>query len=301
MILFVQSGGNIVRDLGYDYYSNSYDGQELSLFASHLFEGKQIVDMAYSKEPYRILWCVMDDGAICALTYNQKQKIAAWHTHTTQGLFESVATIRENNEDIAYFVIKREVNGQTVRYIERFKTRVVKDLSNAFFLDCAIKQEFEQQVSELSGLDFLANCTVNALLDYGVVENLKIDDEGKLKLPYPAKNILVGLPYSFEVETLNFEGEGTLGLNKLVNEINVKILNSREDFFIKNDDGELNQNSRSYESINFPLMLFSKEIKMNVLSNPDTQKSVTIVQKYPLPLQILAISAVISIEEIEAV
>ena len=36
-----------------------------------------------------------------------KQKITAWHTHITDGQFESVTTVRENNEDIAYFVIKR--------------------------------------------------------------------------------------------------------------------------------------------------------------------------------------------------
>ena len=52
MILFVQSGGSVVRDLGYTYMTDSYDGEELSIFANHLFEGKQIVDMAYSKEPY---------------------------------------------------------------------------------------------------------------------------------------------------------------------------------------------------------------------------------------------------------
>ena len=58
MVLFVQSGGNILRDLGYSYLSDSYDGEELTLFAGHLFDGKQIVDIAYSKEPYRIIWCV---------------------------------------------------------------------------------------------------------------------------------------------------------------------------------------------------------------------------------------------------
>ena len=43
MVLFVQSGGNIVRDLGYSYLSDSYDGEELTLLCNHLFEGKQII------------------------------------------------------------------------------------------------------------------------------------------------------------------------------------------------------------------------------------------------------------------
>ncbi|MBR3605577.1 MAG: hypothetical protein IKL52_06080, partial [Candidatus Gastranaerophilales bacterium] len=85
MVLFVQSGGSIVRDLGYNYLSDSYDGEELTLLANHLFEGKQVVDMNYSKEPYRIVWCVMSDGSLNGLTYNPKQKVSAWHTHQTNG------------------------------------------------------------------------------------------------------------------------------------------------------------------------------------------------------------------------
>ena len=126
MILFVQSGGSVVRDLGYTYVSDSYDGEELSIFANHLFEGKTVVDMAYSKEPYRILWCVMSDGTVNALTYNRKQEVAGWHRHETKGAFESVAVVREGNEDVVYFVVKRNINGIEKRFIERFSSRYVE-------------------------------------------------------------------------------------------------------------------------------------------------------------------------------
>ena len=299
MVLFVQSGGNIVRDLGYNYLSDSYDGEELSLFCSHLFEGKQIIDMAYSKEPYRILWCVMSDGTLNALTYNPKQKITAWHTHDTDGLFESVTTIRENNEDIAYFVIKREINGRIVRYIERFKSRVVHSMENAFFLDCALFSEFEDGVEKISGLNHLIGKNVVGLLDYGVVENLIVDSNGEVVLPYKANNILIGLPYKFEMQTLNLETQGTLGLNKVINKVEVKILNSREDFFIKNTDGSVSHNPRSHESVNNPEKLFSKNVEFCPLNNSSSEESITVIQKYPLPLNILAISATVSVEDVE--
>ncbi|MBQ4646399.1 MAG: hypothetical protein IJB79_03530 [Candidatus Gastranaerophilales bacterium] len=299
MVLFVQSGGNIVRDLGYNYLSDSYDGEELTLLCSHLFEGKQIVDMAYSKEPYRILWCVMNDGTINALTYNPKQKICAWHTHNTLGSFESVTTVRENNEDIAYFVVKREIDGKIVRYIERFKTRIVNSLSDGFFLDCALKFEFDEAVDSISNLNHLKNTKVNALLDFGVVEDLLVDSNGVVKLPYFAKKILIGLPYEFIFETLNLEAQGTLGVNKLINKVEVKIHNSREDFFIKNDNGTLSQNSRSHLSVNNPSMLFDKNVEFCPLSSPSSEESVTIVQKFPLPINILSIATTISLQEVE--
>ena len=301
MVIFVQSGGNIVRDLGYSYLSDSYDGEELTLLANHLFEGKQVLDMAYSKEPYRIVWFVMSDGTLNALTYNSKQKITAWHRHETEGVFESVATIRENNEDIAYFVVKRVINGDEVRYIERFKSRTVKSMQDAFFLDCALSKSFDSKVNTVSGLEHLKNKNVCALLDYGVVENLTVNSDGTLNLPYGAKNVLVGLPYNFELQTLNIESKTTLGINKIVNKVGVKILNSREDFFIENMDGTFSQNARSHESVNFSDKLFNKDVEFCVLSEPTNQASVKILQKFPLPLNILSISVTISLEEVEQV
>ena len=299
MVLFVQSGGSIVRDLGYNYLNDSYDGEELSILASHLFEGKHIVDMAYSKEPNRLLYCVMDDGSLNVLTYNPKQKISAWTVHKTQGMFESVAVVRENNEDIAYFVIKRNIDGGDVKYVERLASRTVTSLEDSFFLDCALSAQFENKVNSISNLEHLKNMTVNALLDFGVVENLKVEDDGTLNLPYGAKNIVVGLPYNFEFESLNIEAEGTLGLKKLVNKIEVKILNSREDFFVENCNGTLEKSARSHDSINHPEKLYSKNIEFCPLDFAQSEKSIKIVQKYPLPLNILALSATISVSEVE--
>ncbi len=300
MVLFVQSGGNILRDLGYNYLSDSYDGEELTLFANHLFENKKIVSMAYAKEPHRMVICTMSDGTLNCLTYNPKQKISAWHTHTTQGKFECVTTIRENNEDIAYFIINREINGENKRYIERFKSRQITSLKDSFFLDCALSAHFEQKVEKITDLSHLKNCKVNALLDYGVIEDLKVDENGVLKLPYPSNDVLVGLPYAFELETLNLESEGTLGINKIINKVEVKILNSREDFFIENENETLCQNARSHRSINNPTELFSKSVEFCPLYSAKPAVSIKIVQKYPLPLNILAISSTISLQEVEA-
>ncbi len=300
MVLFVQSGGNIVRDLGYNYLSDSYDGEELTLFANHLFEGRTIVSMAYSKEPNRVLWCVMDNGELYALTYNPKQKISAWHKHITQGNFESVCTVRENNEDIAYFIVKRNINSENVRYIERFTPRTIDSMEKAFFLDCALKNDFANDVTVVSGLEHLKNMKVSALLDYGAVEELQVDASGSVTLPYPARHVLIGLPYTFEFESLDFENSETIGLKKLINKVDVQILNSREDFFIQNSDGTITQNARSLESVNYPEKLFDKNVEFCPLNNADEKCSIKIIQKYPMPINIVALSVTLSLEEVEA-
>lgn len=296
MVLFVQAGGSVVRDLGYEYVSDSYNGDELTIFASHLFENKQVVDMAYSKEPYRILWCVMSDGTLNALTYNKKQEVAGWHRHTTDGKFESVAVIREGFEDVAYFVVKREINGQTKRFIERMHSRLIDNAEDGFFVDCGLKGEFQTEVTTISGLSHLEGKEVSILADGGAYKATV--KNGVVKLQDPAKKIVVGLPYTFELETLNIEGENTHGLKKIITAANIKVEKSREDFFVVGDDGTEIQNARSVNnSVNDAGWLFSGDITVYPTANYKEDASIKIKQPYPLPLTITSISAVVTIED----
>lgn len=288
MIIFTQSGGSVVRDLGYTYVSDSYDGEELSIFANHLFEGKQVIDMAYSKEPYRILWCVMSDGTINALTYNKKQEVAGWHRHETKGFFESVAVIREGYEDVAYFVVKRQINGKTKRFIERLSSRYIEKTEDGIFLDCSLRYEGDA-VQTISGLEHLEGETICLLADGCVVENKTVEN-GKIELNYPASKIVAGIPYEFELETLNLEGENTHGMLKIVNEINISVDKSREDFFVVGTDGSVVQNLRSIESVNDSNYLHSGNVSAFSFSDYTENATVHIKQLYPFPLTINSIS-----------
>lgn len=298
MILFVQAGGSVLRDLGYTYVSDSYDGDELTIFANHLFRGRQIVDMAYAKEPFRIVWCVLSDGKLAGLTYNRKQEIAGWHKHETDGKFESVVCIREGFEDVAYFIVKRVINGKVRRYIERMASRIITKTSDSIFLDSALKYE-GTPIQTLHGLEHLEGKEVYVNADGGV-ENHIVKD-GSITLHNEASIISVGLPYEFEFETLNIEGENTHGLKKLVNRASIKIFDSREDFFVVGADGQEVQNERSIgledDSINDPTLLISKDVDVTVFSESTEEATIHIKQKYPLPITILSVSAVVDVED----
>ena len=298
MILFVQSGGSVVRDLGYTYISDSYDGEELSIFANHLFEGKQVVDMAYAKEPYRILWCVMSDGSVNALTYNKKQEVAGWHEHNTKGFFESVSVVREDCEDVAYFVVRREINGVTKRFIERMASRIVEKTREGIFLDCSLKYDGEP-IKKIMGLNHLEGESVNVLADSNVILDKKVE-EGSIELDYPASKIIVGLPYEFELETLNLEGENTHGLYKIINNISVQVNKSREDFFVSGSNGQLMQNPRSIKSINDSDYLHSGNIDIYAISNYTDEASVKILQNLPFPITVNSISLDITMADSNA-
>lgn len=299
MVVFVEAGGNVLRELGYDYLSDSYNGDELSLFASHLFEGKEIIYIGYAKAPYRLIYVIFKDGTLAVLSYNKKQELCGWGRFETKGSFESVACIREGLEDVAYFIIKRNINGQDVRYIERTTTRIVKNAKTGFFVDSGLSAQFEEAVDNISGLGHLVNCEVVALCDGGVVEKLVVDGEGKVVLPYPTKDLVIGLPYEFEFETLGVEGENTHGLKKIINSITVNVLNSREDFFVVGNTGKVFQNGRNLDSINDSGLLYSGKVEATPLNTPTDRATIHLAQRHPLPLTITAVSAIVNSQDVQ--
>lgn len=137
--LFVQQKGGAVRDLAYSFDVDGFQGSDLTILANHLFIGHQIIDWAFAITPFSIVWCIRDDGLLMGLTYLRDQQVVAWHPHpATNGYYESVCSISEGNEDALYAVVRRVINGQTKRYIERLDSRIFADISDSFIVDSGL-------------------------------------------------------------------------------------------------------------------------------------------------------------------
>ena len=140
-VLFSQSRGCRLREMTYNWQSQAYLTNDISVMAPHLFDYLNIVDMAFSKAPYQILHCVSSNGTLNSLTYVPEQQVAAWHHHDFSGFVESVCTITEQpagtvaSEDMLYLIVNRVINGVTRRYVERMHTRYFNTASDAFFVD----------------------------------------------------------------------------------------------------------------------------------------------------------------------
>jgi hypothetical protein len=134
MVYCAARGGHI-RELGYSWQSNGFITGDLSIRAAHLFDNFTIVDMCYAKSPQPLLWFVSSTGKLLGLTYVPEQQIGAWHQHDTDGIFESCTVVAEGNEDSLYVIVRRTVNGNSVRYVERMATRQISLLKDCFFVD----------------------------------------------------------------------------------------------------------------------------------------------------------------------
>jgi len=137
-MVYCAARGGHVRELGYSWQSNGYITGDLSLRAAHLFDNYEISDMCYSKSPHPIIWFISSTGYLLGLTYVPEQQIAAWHWHDTDGTFESCANVAEGAEDHVYVVVKRTVNGNSVRYVERMSSSAFDSLDDCFFVDSGL-------------------------------------------------------------------------------------------------------------------------------------------------------------------
>lgn len=136
--LFTQARGYIVRDIGYQYESDGYTGNDLTIFASHLVIGHQILDWTYQTIPNSAVWMVREDGIAMTCTYMREQEVNGWAPHETLGYFESVCNVSEGNEDFVYFIVRRKINGANKRYVERLNTRLFAHAREWFFVDCGL-------------------------------------------------------------------------------------------------------------------------------------------------------------------
>lgn len=172
-ILYVQDKGNIVRDLQYNLFANIYTSQDITIFSNHLFRDQTLVDWGFAETPFKIVWAVRADGKLLSLTYIREQELAGWAWHDTQGKFESVAVIRENNSDSVYFAVKRYVNGKWRRYIERMVQRSFPyGVEDSFSLDCALSLPLNYPAADvdISGITGTVTVTASAaVFDSGMV------------------------------------------------------------------------------------------------------------------------------------
>lgn len=138
--LYVQARGSLVRDLQYDFNSDGYQGRDLTIFCTDLFDGKQVVSFKYQKIPHSVAWVVMNDGTMLGLTYVREHDIWGWHRHNMgTDTIEDVCCVPEAEEDAVYLVVRRAVGAGHSRYVERLSTRRVTDIAvDAFFVDSGL-------------------------------------------------------------------------------------------------------------------------------------------------------------------
>jgi len=303
--LYVQDGGRSVRDLGYSFQTDSYFGNEVSLLAKHLFEGtdKNIIDIAYAEEPDGIVWCVLENGDVMGLTYLKEHQVFGWHRHDfSGGKVLSVAAIPSGDPPETdtghevYFLIERTIDGATVQYVERLKSRVFDTNADLFFVDSGLTYD-AAPATTITGLDHLEGETVVALADGNVVKtnsagNAIVVTSGAVTFAESASKIHIGIPIVADFETLDIDPlqASVRGKPMNVGELIVKVQDSRGGK-VGPDSSSLTQEFPGRTVADNFAVLTGKTTEHRVFVDPQWSSNghIFIRQDDPLPLAILSI------------
>lgn len=299
--LYVQAQGSHLRELTYDSQGNGgYNSEDISVLTPHLVNGYTIQQLAYCRGPIPLLWAVRNDGVLLGLTYEPTQRIRSWHRHiTANGAFESVACVAEGNEDALYAIVRRTINGRTVRYIERLESQYFADTplpggapdqfraDNVFRVDCGLTYT-GAPVTTISGLWHLEGQEVSILAD-GAVFPKRVVTNGNITLQNAASKVHIGLPIDAYIETLpaSFEAQaGGQGLGKNITRVYLRVDRSSA-VFAGPDFGRLVEyKQRTTEPYGQPPALISGEIEIPLVAKWGRDGTVVVRQTDPLPLTI---------------
>ena len=291
-VLYVADRGSHIQEVGYQWESQAYQSDDISVLAPHLFDYNTVGQLAYTRAPLQVIWAVRSDGILLGLTHTPEHEVKAWHQHDTQGLFESVCSVAEGDEDGTYVIVQRQINGQTVRYGVRMHTRRFEELEDAFFLDCGLTYD-GAPTAIINGLWHLEGMEVVALADGGVGPAQTVTN-GTITLSAEASKVHIGLAYNADLETLPLATEALQafgqGLVKNVNEVKMRVLQSSGIKAGPSFDALTEYRQRTDEPMGSPPALVSDVIGFKLPPKWQQNGAVCIRQANPLPLTVVSLT-----------
>lgn len=286
-LIFIQRGGRKVRSIAYRAESESYSAPDISILAEHITDGGEdggIFEMAYTQEPDQLVWMVRGDGVLVTMAIDRDQDAIGFARQVTDGAFESVASIPNGDTDQLWAIVEREIDGNTVRYIEVFDP----DLQT----DCAITGTTGGAATALwAGLDHLEGKTVQVVQD-GFYGGEYVVEGGEITLDFAAVNVEIGLPYTSTLVPVPPEvptGQGTGQGNAMsVHEIVVRF----QDSIGAKVNGQTIpvRNFAATGVLDSPLVPFSGDKRVENLGwEKGGTELVTITQELPFSMTVLAV------------
>ena len=211
--LFVQRQGKSLNEFAYTDTQATYVTAKISLLAGHLLKNPTRIALRRSvatDENDLLLMTNADDGSMVAFSLLRAQNVIAPSEFTTvDGRFIDVGV----DIDTIYAVVKRNVNGADVYYVEYFDENALTDSSKIG--GTALSVSMSHLVSE----------SVNVILDGAVQANQVVPGGGTVTFPRTAAtSYQVGLPIAVKAVTmpvdLKLQTGTRLGFKKRIVEVN---------------------------------------------------------------------------------
>lgn len=302
-VVFINRAQTEVRAMRYSVRQDGFIAEDLTRLASHIGDSN-LHHVSYAQDPDSALWVVRADGSLAALTYQPEEDVVAWSRHILGGSFgtgdavvEKVAVVESPNgdHDQVWFLVKRTINGSTVRYIEFLEQEFSSsdDQEDAFFLDCGFTYD-GTSTTTITGLWHLEGETVQILADGAPVPDTTVSN-GQITLSTAASVVHVGYSYNSDIYSLRLDIPSAYGTSQgMLSRVNHVIIRLH-----RSSGGKYGPDSSTLSPIIYrvpsdlmdtPVPLFSGDIKLPMELKRDRDPRVFIRADQPLPFNILSMT-----------
>lgn len=223
-VLFVQRSGSRLYQLGFDIQENEYSPADLMALIPDIGQ-PGIVKVAVQTQPDTRVHCVRSDGKVAILVSEVVENVRCWVLFETDGVVEDCVVLPGTDEDAVYYVVRRTINGSTVRYLEKWAQEseavggTVNKLSDCFL---EYSGSATTTITGLSHLEGESVCVWGAGKDLGTftVASGQITGLGE-----SVTRAFVGLPYTARFKSTKLAYGAQLGSSlvqpKRINQLGV--------------------------------------------------------------------------------
>lgn len=201
--VFVQRAGTRLFNIAFSVESQDYTSQELTRFHPTLLEAGVKV-LAVQRLPDTRVWMVLNDGTIAVLTLERDEDVIAFWRVETDGDFEDVTVLPNELDDDVYVIVKRTIDGNTVRYREKLaydheaQGGTLNKVADSFVVKSITNTALVTGLDHLEAKDVVVWVDSAPLLDADGEPQTFTVASGQITLPAAVtgtKSAIVGLPY----------------------------------------------------------------------------------------------------------
>lgn len=119
LLFFISSDQRSVRYFSYDILTESFKTDDANAISYDIGKGK-FKRMIYKQDRNDLIWILKDNGKMCSLNFNQREKIVGWGEHFGDIYFRDISMIT-SNEGVAqlFCLVSYDSNYYIVRMAEQ--------------------------------------------------------------------------------------------------------------------------------------------------------------------------------------
>jgi hypothetical protein len=116
--VFIQQSKRKVYQLLYQIEVQDYAATDLTVLRPDI--DSDLMRIAVQRQPDTRIHVIRADGDVMVLLFEPTEEVVCWYNVHTEGFVEQVCVLPGDKEDKVYYYVKRTINGEMVRYVERY-------------------------------------------------------------------------------------------------------------------------------------------------------------------------------------